>query len=110
MTMEFFRNWLANFSFLASASIYILPLFFGGFLYVWQNVKISHLNRELNALTRQKEELIRSNDDLKIGITSYTSAKRIEALYRKTYQYLPVTVGNRIETIVLPPEKKHADQ
>lgn len=64
------------------------------------------MERELKRLTFTKEALIRKNDDLKIGITAFTSAKRIEALYRKTYHYLPISIGKRIETVILPPDKE----
>ncbi|MCE9501468.1 MAG: septum formation initiator family protein [Leptospira sp.] len=75
------------------------------FFYVWQNVSYQQLNREVRKLSAKKEELIKKNDDLKIGIAEYTSAERIEGLYRKTYNYLPISVGSRIVTITLPPEK-----
>ena len=75
------------------------------FLYLWQNIQYTHMEKELKRLTREKEVLIRKNDDIKIGITTYTSANRIEALYRKTYNYLPISIGKRIETVILPPER-----
>lgn len=81
----------------------IPALFF--FIYLWQNIQYTNKIKELKTLSRKKEMLIRKNDDLKIGITTFTSAKRIEALYRKTYNYLPISIGKRIETVILPPEK-----
>ncbi|OCC29993.1 Uncharacterized protein GNX_1545 [Leptospira interrogans serovar Canicola] len=53
----------------------------------------------------KKSNRLKKNDDLKIGVATYTSARRIETLYRKTYNYLPITVGDRIVTLNLPPEK-----
>lgn len=81
-----------------------IPAFFF-YIYLWQNIQYTHKMKELKNLTRKKDHLIRKNDDLKIGITSYTSAERIESLYRKTYNYLPISIGTRIETVILPPEK-----
>ncbi|AVQ12813.1 Uncharacterized protein XB16_2500 [Leptospira santarosai] len=75
------------------------------FLYVWQNVQVARLNREIGIATGEKIKQIKKNDDLKIGVATYTSARRIEMLYRKTYNYLPITVGDRIITLNLPPEK-----
>ncbi|RHX87006.1 hypothetical protein [Leptospira stimsonii] len=82
--------------------ILFLSLFF---LYVWQNVQVARLNREISIATGEKIKQIKKNDDLKIGVATYTSARRIETLYRKTYNYLPITVGDRIITLNLPPEK-----
>ncbi|MBW0435924.1 hypothetical protein DLM76_09250 [Leptospira yasudae] len=82
--------------------ILFLSLFF---LYVWQNVQVARLNREIGIATGEKIKQIKKNDDLKIGVATYTSARRIETLYRKTYNYLPITVGDRIITLNLPPEK-----
>ncbi|TGL35144.1 hypothetical protein EHQ52_11745 [Leptospira koniambonensis] len=78
-------------------------------LFVWQNVQVSRLNRELAIASQEKEKLLKKNDDLKIGMATYTSARRIEALYRKTYHYLPITVGDRIITVTLPPERNEAE-
>ncbi|EMJ90950.1 hypothetical protein [Leptospira alstonii] len=82
--------------------VLFLSLFF---LYVWQNVQVARLNREIGVATGEKIKQIKKNDDLKIGVATYTSARRIETLYRKTYNYLPITVGDRIITLNLPPEK-----
>ncbi|EQA38661.1 hypothetical protein LEP1GSC047_2194 [Leptospira inadai serovar Lyme str. 10] len=79
------------------------------FLFVWQNVQVARLNRELALASQSKELLLKKNDDLKIGMATYTSARRIEALYRKTYHYLPITVGDRIITVTLPPERNETD-
>lgn len=78
-------------------------------LFVWQNVQIARLNREISIASQEKEKLLKKNDDLKIGMATYTSARRIEALYRKTYHYLPITVGDRIITVTLPPERNEAE-
>lgn len=87
--------------------VVIIPgVFF--YFFLWQNIRYTLMEKELKNLTRKKEALIRKNDDLKIGITTYTSAKRIESLYRKTYHYLPISIGKRIETVILPPEKHDA--
>nr|WP_243393404.1 hypothetical protein [Leptospira perolatii] len=79
------------------------------FLFVWQNVQVARLNRELSLASQEKEQLLKKNDDLKIGMATYTSARRIEALYRKTYHYLPITVGDRIITVTLPPERNETE-
>ena len=77
------------------------------YFFLWQNIRFTLMEKELKQLNMQKETLIKKNDDLKIGITTYTSAKRIEALYRKTYNYLPISIGKRIETVILPPERQN---
>ncbi|TGK18798.1 hypothetical protein EHO61_10115 [Leptospira fluminis] len=79
------------------------------FLFVWQNVQVSRLNREISLSSQEKKLLLKKNDDLKIGMATYTSARRIEALYRKTYHYLPITVGDRIITVTLPPERNESE-
>ena len=76
------------------------------FFYVWQNISYSLLSREIRKMTVKKEEFVKKNDDLKIGIAEFTSAERIESLYRKTYNYLPISAGNKIVTITLPPDKE----
>ncbi|EPG64511.1 hypothetical protein ACE5IS_02565 [Leptospira wolffii] len=88
---------------------WILLPFCLALLFVWQNVQIARLNREISITSQEKEKLLKKNDDLKIGMATYTSARRIEALYRKTYHYLPITVGDRIITVTLPPERNEAE-
>ncbi len=84
--------------------IFLLPLYTLFFFSVWQGIETAKWKRLIHEKVLEKEELIRRNDDLKIGIVSYTSAERIEALYRRTYQFLPISLGNRIITIELPAE------
>ncbi|EOQ87978.1 hypothetical protein LEP1GSC202_3086 [Leptospira yanagawae serovar Saopaulo str. Sao Paulo = ATCC 700523] len=73
------------------------------FFHVWQGLEKAKLQRTIHERSATKEELKRKNDELKIGIVSYTSAERIETLYRRTYQFLPISLGNRTVTIELPP-------
>ncbi|MDF3820076.1 hypothetical protein P3G55_09210 [Leptospira sp. 96542] len=82
----------------------LLPLYAFFFLYVWQGLEKARILRSIHEKTNTAEELKRKNDELKIGIVSYTSAERIETLYRRTYQYLPISLGNRTVTVELPPE------
>lgn len=84
--------------------MYLIPLLGLFYFAVWQGIETAKWKRLIHEKAREKEDLVRRNDDLKIGIVSYTSAERIEALYRRTYQYLPISLGNRIVTIELPPE------
>lgn len=75
------------------------------FYYYYQNINYAHLNREVKALIQKKESLIRKNDELKIGIASITSSERIESIYKRTYNYIPVAAHqNKIITLTLPPE------
>ncbi|GBF49150.1 hypothetical protein LPTSP4_06600 [Leptospira ryugenii] len=83
---------------------YLFPILLIFYFVVSQGIETAKLKRMIREKVVEKDDLIRRNDDLKIGIVSYTSAERIEALYRRTYQYLPVSVGNRIVTIELPKE------
>lgn len=82
----------------------VLPLFTVFFLLVWQGIQKASLLRKFHSIVEERDTLQRKNDELKIGIVSYTSAERIETLYRRTYQYLPVSFGNRTITVELPPE------
>jgi hypothetical protein len=84
--------------------LYLFPLYVLFYFSVWQGIETTTWKRNIHEKALEKEDLVRRNDDLKIGIVSYTSAERIEALYRKTYQYLPISLGNRIITVELPPE------
>ncbi len=102
------RIW-SDLGFLLSLFGWILLPFGLSLLFVWQNVQIARLNREISIASQDKEKLLKKNDDLKIGMATYTSARRIEALYRKTYHYLPITVGDRIITVTLPPERNEAE-
>ncbi|WP_210409756.1 hypothetical protein [Leptospira biflexa] len=81
----------------------LFPLLGFFFFFVWQGLEKAKLQRFIHERTTAKEELKRKNDELKIGIVSYTSAERIETLYRRTYQFLPISLGNRTVTIELPP-------
>jgi len=84
--------------------LYLFPFILLFYFSVWQGIETAKWKRLIHEKSSEKEDLIRKNDDLKIGIVSYTSAERIEALYRQTYQFLPISLGNRIITIELPPE------
>lgn len=86
--------------------LYLMPFYALFYFSVWQGIETAKWKRLIHEKAIEKEDLIRRNDDLKIGIVSYTSAERIEALYRRTYQYLPISLGNRIITIELPAEPK----
>lgn len=79
-------------------------------LYIWQNVNYASLNAKVRILNRQKEKLVKKNNELRIDVASSTSAERIENLYKKVYNYLPVPGGNRIITITLPTEKELQDK
>ncbi|XDD44816.1 hypothetical protein AB3N60_08740 [Leptospira sp. WS39.C2] len=83
--------------------IFLFPFLGFFFFHVWQGLEKAKLQRTIHERTTAKEELKRKNDELKIGIVSYTSAERIETLYRRTYQFLPISLGNRTVTIELPP-------
>lgn len=82
---------------------FLFPFYLFLFVLVWQGLEKSRLVRSIHELNQTKDELKRKNDELKIGIVSYTSAERIETLYRKTYQFLPISLGNRTVTVELPP-------
>ncbi|MCW7492126.1 hypothetical protein ND861_05590 [Leptospira sp. 2 VSF19] len=83
--------------------VVLFPLFAFFYSIVWQGLTKARLTRQIHERTATKEELKRKNDELKIGIVTYTSAERIETLYRRTYQFLPISLGNRTVTIELPP-------
>lgn len=84
----------------------LLPVFLICLFFIWQRVTKANLERKIAYLKDKKEKLLRENDNLKIGIAKYTSAQRIESLYRKTYEYLPITVGDRMIHLVLPESKE----
>ncbi|MEM7182531.1 MAG: hypothetical protein AAF518_16580 [Spirochaetota bacterium] len=81
-----------------------------GFFYIWQNVKYTHLNRQIQIMNRKKDKLLRKNNELRVDIASSTSAERMEALYKKVYNSLPSTRRNRIITITLPSEAGKKEQ
>ncbi|XDD41296.1 hypothetical protein AB3N58_08140 [Leptospira sp. WS60.C2] len=83
--------------------VFLFPFLGFFFFHVWQGLEKARLQRFIHERTVTKEDLKRKNDELKIGIVSYTSAERIETLYRRTYQFLPISLGNRTVTIELPP-------
>ncbi|MBM9589378.1 hypothetical protein JWG41_02895 [Leptospira sp. 201903075] len=83
--------------------VVLFPFLIFFYSIVWQGLTKAKLTRQIHERTSTKEELKRKNDELKIGIVAYTSAERIETLYRRTYQFLPISLGNRTVTIELPP-------
>ncbi|WP_039937734.1 hypothetical protein [Leptospira terpstrae] len=83
--------------------VVLFPFLIFFYSIVWQGLTKARLTRQIHERTSAKEELKRKNDELKIGIVAYTSAERIETLYRRTYQFLPISLGNRTVTIELPP-------
>ncbi|TGK86636.1 hypothetical protein EHQ24_03235 [Leptospira noumeaensis] len=84
-------------------ALVLFPFLIFFYFVVWQGLTKAKLARQIHERTSTKEELKRKNDELKIGIVAYTSAERIETLYRRTYQFLPISLGNRTVTIELPP-------
>ncbi len=93
---------MAEFSTIVRMIVGLIPLYLLLFLLIWQGVEKAKARRSVRQKLVLKKELIRKNDELKIGIVSYTSAERIEALYRKTYQFLPISAVGRIVTVELP--------
>lgn len=81
----------------------VLPIALLLFLAVWQGTEKTKAQARIRQKVWSRTELMRKNDELKVGIVTYTSAERIEALYRKTYQYMPISASNRIHTVELPP-------
>ena len=75
------------------------------FLLVWQSVDHAHLNRQIKKLSQKKEELYKKNYELKVGIASFTSAERMESIYRKTNSVTNFS-NKKIITLILPPENK----
>lgn len=80
------------------------------FVYTWQNVSYAQMNRKIRKLNYQKDKLIRKNNELKVDIASSTSARRMEALYKKIYHALPSPRRNRIITITLPEQSTNRSQ
>lgn len=97
---QFFRK--GEFYIISKILLGLVPIYILLFLLIWQGVDKARANRSVRQKLALKKELIRKNDELKIGIVSYTSAERIEALYRKTYQFLPISAVGRIVTVELP--------
>ncbi len=75
------------------------------FLLVWQSIDHAHLNRQIKKLSQKKEELYKKNYELKVGIASFTSAERMESIYRKNNQASDYA-NKKIITLILPPENK----
>lgn len=75
------------------------------FLLVWQSIDHAHLNRQIKKLSQKKEELYKKNYELKVGIATFTSAEKMEAVYKKNNQAANY-VNKKISTLILPPENK----
>jgi cell division protein FtsL len=75
------------------------------FLLVWQSIDHAHLNRQIKKLSQKKEELYKKNYELKVGIASYTSAERMDSIYKKNNQVANFS-NKKIITLILPPENK----
>ncbi|MBP9888193.1 MAG: hypothetical protein KBF93_17985 [Leptospiraceae bacterium] len=76
-----------------------------GFLLVWQSIDHAHLNRQIKKLSQKKEELYKKNYELKVGIASFTSAERMESIYKKNNPVASFS-HKKIVTLILPPENK----
>jgi cell division protein FtsL len=75
------------------------------FLLVWQSIDHAHLNRQIKKLSQKKEELYKKNYELKVRIASFTSAERMESIYKKNNQSVSFS-NKKIITLILPPENK----
>ncbi|HMV45090.1 MAG TPA: hypothetical protein PK079_14620 [Leptospiraceae bacterium] len=75
------------------------------FLLVWQSIDHAHLSRQIKKLSLKKEELYKKNYELKVGIATYTSAERMESIYKRNNQAANY-VNKKISTLILPPENK----
>jgi cell division protein FtsL len=60
----------------------IILCFVGMMLYVWKNVRVSQLAREVAALQKEKELLVNENRSLAMTMTSLLEMARIEQIAR----------------------------
>lgn len=102
----FFQSLWESLFVILKLAVLIVPFAALLFFVTWQSFSFYKLERDIKQATLLKIELTKKNDELKIGIASFTSAERIENLYRKTYKYLPISVSGRIIPILLPEGKQ----
>jgi cell division protein FtsL len=61
----------------ARAALVCLFLFLAMMVFVWKQIKINQLAKEINALIRRKEQLVNENKTLQLDIASMSQLSRI---------------------------------
>jgi hypothetical protein len=102
------ETWIESFTtFIKILLIVSFPFVFI-YMGIWQSLNHADLNRKVKELSKQREDLIKKNFDLKAKIATNTSISRMSLIYEKTNQNSATYLGNKIITITLPKETKNS--
>ncbi|MCS6984465.1 MAG: hypothetical protein NZM25_04965 [Leptospiraceae bacterium] len=96
------------------AMLSLAAIFFAVFLvvffYLYRNIQMANLRYELKKLARQERRLYLEVEELRLKVAKYSSAERMEKLFREKYGYLPVHLGQKIVTLELPQTQKESHE
>ena len=81
-----------------------LVLFFSlvAFVHTWRHISFANLVYEITELKKEKKEIYKEVESLRLRVANYSTPERIEKLYRDKLGYFPVTAGDRIVSLKLP--------
>lgn len=97
-------------------SLAFLIFLSGGFVFgfLYRNIRNATLTYEINRLQKVRKRIYLETEDLRLQVAKYSSADRIEKLFREKYGFVPVQISQKISTYILPevfikPEKQNKD-
>lgn len=99
---KFFQwNW-EDVKVLFSSALVVILLFMLIFGYLFRNLQMSSLRYEISRLKKKEKKTYLELESLRLQVARYSTASRIETLFKEKYGYLPVQIGQRITTLQLP--------
>jgi len=72
------------------------------FGYLWKNIQFSVLKYENQKLAEKKRTVFLEVENLKIKAAKYSTASRIEKLFKEKYGYVPIQISQKIISLQLP--------
>lgn len=91
--------------------IFFLLLFLGMTLYVWEQVKVGELAKEINRLKAERERLWNENEHLRVEIAALSSRERIERIAQERLEMVypskrPLVLFTRVSQNIHPSAKQ----
>ncbi len=102
MRIEFPSDHREDIRAMLNLSGFLLAVFLIMFFHLYRNIQMATLRYEIRKLEKEEKKLYLETEELRLKVASYSSASRIEKLYREKYGYVPVGMSQKITTLTLP--------
>lgn len=102
MNTESKTSWQEDLEAIASVFFPVFFICLIVFFFLWRNLEVTRLRYQVSKLKKKKRELYLDVERLRLQVAKYSTAERIEKLFREKYGYLPVSVSQNIVTVKLP--------